>query len=131
MNHDTLTSFEPICLLASSPTVIVVNGNSPYRTLADLVGAARAKPGELTPASINTFRIAFEMLQRTANVKMTLIPYPGNAPAISAHLGDHVTSVLAVDPRKRVGDDPEKRLYDKPGRLMRPARCVQVALAVE
>ena len=98
VNYDPLTSFEPICLLASSPTVIVVNGNSPYRTLADLVGAARAKPGELTLASINTFRIAFEMFQRTADVKMTFIPYPGNAPAVSALRGDHVTSVFAVYP---------------------------------
>jgi tripartite-type tricarboxylate transporter receptor subunit TctC len=51
VNYDPPTSFEPTCLLASSPTVIVVNGNSPYRKLADLVGAAHAKPGEFTVAS--------------------------------------------------------------------------------
>jgi hypothetical protein len=38
------------------------------------------------------------MLKRTAGVDMTFVPYPGNAPAVSALLGDHVTSVLAVYP---------------------------------
>ena len=36
--------------------------------------------------------------KRTAGVDMTFVPYPGNAPAVSALLGDHVTSVLAVYP---------------------------------
>src|SRR3954470_10180580 len=42
-NYDPLTSFEPICQLAATPIVLVVAGSSPYRTLADLVAAARAK----------------------------------------------------------------------------------------
>src|SRR6516165_9322249 len=52
LNYDPLTSFEPICKLESYPTVIAVNSASPYRTLADLLNAARAKPGELALASI-------------------------------------------------------------------------------
>jgi len=97
-NYDPVTSFEPICHLASSPMVIVVNTTSPYRTFADVLAAARASPGSLTLASIPTFRIAFETLKRTAGVDMTFVPYPGNAPAVTALLGDHVTSVLAVYP---------------------------------
>lgn len=97
-NYDPMTSFEPMCHLASSPIVIVVNSTSPYRTFADVLAAARLGPGKLTLASIPTFRIAFEMLKRTASVDMTFVPYPGNAPAVSALLGDHVTSVLAVYP---------------------------------
>ncbi|HEY7296979.1 MAG TPA: tripartite tricarboxylate transporter substrate binding protein [Xanthobacteraceae bacterium] len=98
LSYDPLTSFEPICRLASSPTVIVVNSISRYRTLANLVDAARAKPGELSLASINTFRIAFEMFKRVANIDMIFVPYPGNAPAVTALLGNHVTSVFAVYP---------------------------------
>ena len=97
-NYDPLTSFEPICHLASSPIVVVVNSTSPYRTFADVLAAARASPGTLTLASIPTFRIAFETLKRTSGVDMTFVPYPGNAPAVTALLGDHVTSVLAVYP---------------------------------
>jgi tripartite-type tricarboxylate transporter receptor subunit TctC len=98
LSYDPLTSFEPVCRLASSPTVIVINSSSRYRTLADLVDAARAKPGELSLASINTFRIAFEMFKRMANIDMIFVPYPGNAPAVTALLGNHVTSVFAVYP---------------------------------
>jgi len=55
-------------------------------------------PPNMTLASIPTFRIAFEMLKRAAGVDMTFVPHPGNAPAVSALLGDDVTSVLAVYP---------------------------------
>jgi tripartite-type tricarboxylate transporter receptor subunit TctC len=99
LNFDLLTSFEPICDLVSAPTVIVVNSASPYRTLADLLNAARAKPGDLTLAGFGPatgFQIAFEKLMRAANVNMTFLPYPGAAPEINALLGQHVTSVFAT-----------------------------------
>jgi len=98
VSFDLLTGFEPICYLVSAPTVIAVSAASPYRTLGDLVSAARAKPGSLTMASFGpatAFQIAFEMLKRAANVDMTFLPYPGAAPAISALLGEHVTSAFS------------------------------------
>jgi tripartite-type tricarboxylate transporter receptor subunit TctC len=73
LNYDPLTSFEPICYLVSSPMVIVVNSASPYRTLADLTDAARARPGDLTMASVGpagVFQIAVEMLKRATNVDL-------------------------------------------------------------
>jgi tripartite-type tricarboxylate transporter receptor subunit TctC len=98
VSYDPLSSLEPVCYLVSSPGVIVVNEASPYRTLADLLGAARTKPGQLTFASAGpgtTHHIGFEMLRRAADVDLIYVPYPGGAPAISALLGGHVTSVLA------------------------------------
>ena len=98
VNYDPLASFEPICYLVTSPTVIVVNAASPYRTLTDLINAARAKPGELTLASVgpgSAAHIAIEILKRAADVNLTFVPYPGTAPAVNALLGEHVTSVLA------------------------------------
>jgi tripartite-type tricarboxylate transporter receptor subunit TctC len=97
LDYDPLTSFEPICYLARSPTVIVVNSASPYRTLADLLNAARATPGQLTLAGIgpaSAIQIAFEMLKRAAKVDMTFVPYPGTTPAVNALLGEHVTSAF-------------------------------------
>jgi tripartite-type tricarboxylate transporter receptor subunit TctC len=97
LNYDPRTSFEPICQLVSSPQVLVVNSAAPYRTLADLLDAARAKPGGLTLASVGPAslpRIAFERLKRAANVDITFVTYPGAAPAANALLGEHVTSVL-------------------------------------
>jgi tripartite-type tricarboxylate transporter receptor subunit TctC len=98
LNYDPLTSFEPICSLVSSPAVIAVNNTSPYRTLADLLSAARVSPGSLTMAATGPAtvpQIAFEMLKRNANVNMTFVPFPGMPPAVNALLGEHVTSVLS------------------------------------
>jgi tripartite-type tricarboxylate transporter receptor subunit TctC len=101
LSYDPLTSFEPICYLVRSPQVLAVNSASPYRTLPDLFEDARNKPGELTLASVGPAtaqQIAFEMLKRLAQVDIRHVPYPGNAPAVNALLGGHVTSVLANYP---------------------------------
>src|SRR5262245_26025333 len=94
---DPLTSFEPICNLVTSPLVLVVNSASPYRTLTELIAAARAKPRELSVASVGphtTLHIAIERLKRQAGIELTYVPFPGGAPAINALLGQHVTAVL-------------------------------------
>jgi tripartite-type tricarboxylate transporter receptor subunit TctC len=95
-NYDPVSSFEPICNLVGVPVVLAVNSASPYRTLAEFLEAARARPGELTLANFTATgaHIALERLKRMANVDFTLIPYPGSAPAVTAVLGGHVTSIL-------------------------------------
>jgi tripartite-type tricarboxylate transporter receptor subunit TctC len=98
-NYHPLTSFEPICNLVDAPTVVTVNSASPYRRLADLIDAARAKPREITLATLGpggTFRIGFERLRRAANVDITFVPYPGIAPAVNALLGAHVSFVFST-----------------------------------
>jgi len=92
-----LAAFEPVCFLVRSPQVLVVKGDSPYRTLGDLIEAARAKPGALSIASVGpmtTQHFAIERLKRLANADMTFVPFTGGAPAINALLGGHVTAVL-------------------------------------
>src|ERR1700719_5295440 len=46
--YDTFKDFTPICLLASSPNILLVRADSPFKTLADLLAQARAKPGSLS-----------------------------------------------------------------------------------
>src|SRR3979490_121866 len=46
--YDTFKDFTPISLLASSPNILLVRADSPYKTLADLLAAARANPGKLS-----------------------------------------------------------------------------------
>jgi tripartite-type tricarboxylate transporter receptor subunit TctC len=94
--YDPLT-FEPICLLVNSPQVVVVNSASPYQTLAELFAAAKARPGELSYATVGpatTQHIAGEALRRAAGLNLTYVPYPGGAPAVNALLGGHVVAVL-------------------------------------
>jgi tripartite-type tricarboxylate transporter receptor subunit TctC len=96
VNYDPRTSFEPICYLVTTPQ-IVVNSTSPYRTLAELVDAARAKPAELSIASVGpntTQHIGIERFKRLAQANLTYVPYPGGAPTVNALLGAHVTSAV-------------------------------------
>ena len=98
-NYHPLTSFEPICNLVDAPTVITVNSAAPYRKLADLIGTARVKPGEITLATAGpggSFRMGYERLRRAANVDITFVPYPGVAPAVNALLGEHVSSAFST-----------------------------------
>lgn len=95
--YDPLASFEPICRLVDSPQVLVVNSASPYRSLGDLFAAAKARPGELSYATVGpatTQHIAGETLKRAAGVDLTYVPFTGGAPAVNAILGGHVTAVL-------------------------------------
>jgi len=96
LDYDPLTSFEPVCKLVSLPNVLAVNSGSPYRTLTDLINAARTKPGALTLATFTASgsHIAFESLKHKANVDITFVPYPGSAPAVTALLGGHVTAMI-------------------------------------
>jgi tripartite-type tricarboxylate transporter receptor subunit TctC len=96
VNYDPLLSFEPICQLTSTPVVLAVNSSSPYRSLADLVKAARANPGRTSiaalPASIS--QIAVEKFKRAAKLDVIFVPFPGDAPSLNALLGEHVTSII-------------------------------------
>ena len=98
LSYDPLTSFEPVCLLANSPQVIVVNSASPYKTLTEWLDAARAKPGALSHASVGPAspqHIAFEQLKLLAQVSITFVPFNGNTPALNALLGGHVGSAMS------------------------------------
>src|SRR5215471_11409347 len=97
LSYDPLTSFEPVCQLVSSPQVIVVSAAAPYRSLTEMFDAARARPGELTLASVgpaSTQHLAFETLKHLAGVNMIFVPFNGNGPAVNALLGKHVDSIL-------------------------------------
>jgi tripartite-type tricarboxylate transporter receptor subunit TctC len=135
-SYHPVASFEPICFLVESPAILVVNSASPYRTLDDLLNAARARPGELTMASVGpgtSFQIGFATFTRMAHVNMTYVPYAGSAPAVNAVLGEHVTSVfvgyavvaehlktgklraLATATRKRIVPLPDLPTFDESG----------------
>ena len=97
-SYNPVTGFEPVCFLVETPAVLVVNSASPYQSLADLLNAARAKPGELSVAAVgpgSTFQLGLLELMRKAGVNMTYVPYPGSAPAVTAALGNHVTAAIS------------------------------------
>jgi tripartite-type tricarboxylate transporter receptor subunit TctC len=100
-NYDPAKDFAPVCYLAATPMVLVVQGASPYKTLADLITAARAHPGELAFASGgpgSSLHIAIEVLRRAANIDINYVPFGGTAPAVATLLGGHVAAVWADYP---------------------------------
>jgi tripartite-type tricarboxylate transporter receptor subunit TctC len=100
-NYDVEKDFAPVCFLAATPMVLVVLGSSPYKTLVDLIAAARAKPGQLAFASGgpgSSLHIAIEVLRRAANIDVIYVPFGGTAPAIETLLGGHVAAVWADYP---------------------------------
>jgi len=99
VSYEPLTSFDPICNLVEAPNVIVVNSASSYRSLGQLMSAARSRSGEITMASIgpaSNQHIAIEAVRRASNIGLTYVPYAGSAPTVNALLGEHVTSLLAA-----------------------------------
>lgn len=91
--YDPVKDLTPIALCAVTPLVILVNENAPYKTLPDLIKAAKAQPGKLTYGTSGTgggVHIAMELLQLTAGVKMQHVPYKGSTPALADLMGGHL-----------------------------------------
>jgi tripartite-type tricarboxylate transporter receptor subunit TctC len=91
--YDTFKDFTPISLLASSPNILLVKADSPFKTLADVIAQAKAKPGSLSFAHAGTgtsTQLAGELLKRLAKVDIEGIPYKGGAPAITDLLGGQI-----------------------------------------
>ena len=95
--YNPLSDFEPICHLVNSPQLLAVNSASSFRTLPDLIDAAHVKPNTLTLGAVGpgtAAHIGFEMLKRAAKLEMQFVAFPGNPPAMTAVLGQHVTGVI-------------------------------------
>jgi tripartite-type tricarboxylate transporter receptor subunit TctC len=91
--YDTFKDFTPISLLGSSPNMMLVAANSPFKTVGDVLAAARAKPGSLSygMAGIGTStHLAGEMLKYLAKVDIVAVSYKGGAPVINDLLGGHI-----------------------------------------
>ncbi len=91
--YDTFKDFTAISLLASSPNILLVRADSPYKTLADVIAAAKAKPGSLSFGHAGTGtsqHLAGTLLKSMAKIDIEAIPYKGGAPAINDLLGGQI-----------------------------------------
>lgn len=94
-----LDQLEPIALLSSDPMVMLVRADSPWRSLSDLVKAAREKPGSINYSSSGNFgpiHLSVEMLAHQAGIKMVQVPFGGGGPSILALLGGQVDMTTAA-----------------------------------
>jgi tripartite-type tricarboxylate transporter receptor subunit TctC len=83
--YDPVKDFAGVTMIARLPELLVVPANSPYRTLVDLIAAAKASPGKVTYASAGTgsvARFAAERLAHQLGLKLVHVPYKGNGDAL-------------------------------------------------
>jgi tripartite-type tricarboxylate transporter receptor subunit TctC len=91
--YDTFRDFTPISLLASSPNILLVRADSPFKNLNDVIAEAKSKPGSLSFAHAGTgtsTHLAGELLKVLAKIDIEAIPYKGGAPAINDLLGGQI-----------------------------------------
>lgn len=133
---DTVRDFTPITLLAASPNMLVVRADSPIKTVADYIAAAKAKPGEITFAfsGIGTsLHIAGEQFSQITRTKYNPIPYKTSAESIGAVVSGQTDSswsavnaalpfiksgkarALAVASDKRTGFAPDVTTFGELG----------------
>ena len=106
MPYDTIKAFTPITIIASSPMVLVVAAKGPYKTLRDLVEAARKEQLGMGYSEGHT-QLTGELIRQSGNLKTASIPYKGGAPMMTDIIGGHlpmgVTSVLTALPHVQSG----------------------------
>ena len=96
--YQPLRDFAPVSLVSMIPITVMIAAKAPYKSLADLIGAAKAKPGQVTFASTGNGTIGHltgELLQRAAGVKLIHVPYKGASQAVPDLLGGRIDFFLA------------------------------------
>jgi tripartite-type tricarboxylate transporter receptor subunit TctC len=91
--YEPLKDLIPVALLSSSPFFLVVAANSPLKTVADVIAAAKAKPNSLNygsggPGSMH--HLSTELLQSLAGIQMTHVPYKATPPAMNDLIAGHI-----------------------------------------
>ncbi|GAA0834535.1 tripartite tricarboxylate transporter substrate binding protein [Cupriavidus pauculus] len=97
MPYDPIKNFQPIALIGTLPNVLVVNASSPWKSVQDVIAAAKAKPGSINFGSSGngtSQHLAAELFANMAGLRMTHVPYKGSSQAVQALLGNQVDLVF-------------------------------------
>ena len=100
-----LNQLVPIARFTADPTVLAVRADSPFKSVADLVAAARKEPGKIpygSSGNYGTMHVPMEMFSGAAGVRMLHVPFTGAGPAIVALLGGQVDA-LSTGPSTVMG----------------------------
>jgi tripartite-type tricarboxylate transporter receptor subunit TctC len=107
---DNQKDLEPVSLIGTAPYMVATNPAKPYRSLADVVAAAKKAPGKISYASVGSGSIghlAMVLLSKRAGMELTHVPYRGGAPAVNDALAGHVDlvngSVALLTPQVAAG----------------------------
>ncbi len=89
--------FSPVALVSLNPAILVARSEAPWKTLADLIVDAKARPERINYSSsglYGTSHVATEMLAQAAGIRMTHVPFSGGGPSMVALLGGQVDLVV-------------------------------------
>ena len=93
--YDTVKDFAPITRLGVAPFLLVAHPSLPVRSVKELIQLARARPGEIAWSSGGApSLLGSELFKHTAKVDMVVVPYKGNAPAVTAAISGEVSLVF-------------------------------------
>jgi tripartite-type tricarboxylate transporter receptor subunit TctC len=93
--YDTIKDFAPIARFGISNYVLVAHPSLPVRTLKELLRLAKARPGQLTWASGGgVTQLAAELFKHSAGIDVVVVPYKGNAPAVTATMSGEVSLIF-------------------------------------
>ncbi|WP_251366947.1 tripartite tricarboxylate transporter substrate binding protein [Polynucleobacter sp. MG-Unter2-18] len=93
LRYDPETDLTPIILIEKGPLILVVNPNSPYKTIQDIVAAAKAKPGTLTFSSGGiggSHQLSAELFMQNAGIQMIHVPYKSGSAALTDLMAGNV-----------------------------------------
>lgn len=100
----------PISLIGRVPVVIAANASAPFNNVAQLIAAAKARPGHISfasPGNGSTPHMAIEFFKKAAGISLLHIPYRGGSPAITDVIGGQLPLVavnaLEVQPHVKSG----------------------------
>jgi tripartite-type tricarboxylate transporter receptor subunit TctC len=96
--YHPIKDFAPVAMIAHVPGILVAHPSSPAKSVGEIIAMARAKPGALTHGASSigsSSHLNMELFKQMAGIKMLLVAYPGDAPALVALLGGHVPFAFA------------------------------------
>jgi tripartite-type tricarboxylate transporter receptor subunit TctC len=99
--YDPIKDFAPVTLVAASPNVLVVNPQVPAKTVKELIDLIKANPGKYSyaqPALGSTPHLGGELFKLTFGLDLTMVPFPGAAPAITSTIGGHTPVAFTALP---------------------------------
>ena len=97
LRYDPETDLTPIILVEKGPLVLVVNPSSPYKTVQDIVVAAKAKPGTLTFSSGGiggSHQLSAELFEQNAGIEMIHVPYKSGSAGLTDLMAGNVTMMF-------------------------------------
>jgi tripartite-type tricarboxylate transporter receptor subunit TctC len=93
--YDTIKDFAPITRLGVSPYLLISHPSLPVRSAKELIQLARVRPGEIAWATGGSpTQLAAELFKRTAKIDVLIVPYKGQAPAVTAALSGETSLVF-------------------------------------